>query len=227
MSERILCVPDIHFPWVDVGGMNELFSFAKDFKPDHIVQIGDALDQYTWSRFTRDIDYISPMEELAEAQDMYHSFWQFMVSLDAECVQMLGNHDVRIAKMADTKYPEIAAVLSHLGLYEKLYGHPGVTLIRNPRKVHMIRDVGFHHGDFLRTMVPGKRAQYLGYSVVFGHTHRQWVMPLPDAGGIFEMNVGTLSDDNAKPLQYTGVDKPWQVKGWGYLEDSKPHLVTL
>lgn len=229
LTKNVLIVPDTHFPWADYFGLSEMMKFAGLHSWDLIIQLGDAIDQYSWSRFSRDMSLTTPANELARAMEDYQSMWAGLKRLapDARYVQLLGNHDVRIIKQAQAKYPEVESVLSALGFYEKVYGVEGVELVDNQRTIFRYDGVAYHHGDFLRTMVPGKRAQHLGESVVFGHTHRQWLVNLPDAGGIFELNAGALSDTNAKPLQYTSTDKPWQVEGWACILDGRPQIVRL
>lgn len=230
---KILVIPDLHFPWTLMSGLDVAFEWAKENQPDIVIQIGDAFDQYTWSRFPRELDVMLPASELQQARELYTAMWGTFKYLcpGAELIQMLGNHDTRIIKQAANRYPEIVTVLNHLGFYKSMYGAEGVQLIVNPREI-LYREsggkrIGFHHGDFMRTMVPGKRAQFLGESIVFGHTHRQWLVPLPSGGGSFEMCAGTLSDSAAVPLQYTAISSPWQVEGFGYIIDGAPGLVTL
>lgn len=50
-KEYILCLADLHCPFVDVGLLNLILSLAKDVRVDHLFLLGDFVDFYGLSRF--------------------------------------------------------------------------------------------------------------------------------------------------------------------------------
>lgn len=50
---KILILGDTHFPWVSKRALEKVYEFAKEFKPSHIVQMGDLYDFLSHSKFPR------------------------------------------------------------------------------------------------------------------------------------------------------------------------------
>lgn len=228
---KVLAVPDVHAPWQDVKQVEEIISAAKAERPDVVIQLGDFYDSYTFSRFSRNMDFITPADELRLGRESFQTFWSAVqwAAPNASCVQLLGNHDVRIRKQVSEKFPELNAVLTALD-FESLWRAPGVELHLPARDFYWIDGVAYHHGDGIRSMAVGARVKECLSSIVHGHTHRAHIVWLPRWGGqqLFEMACGNIAYGSAIPLQYTASNVPSTTNGFGIIEDGrKPRFIPL
>src|SRR5262245_65570157 len=94
---KILCLGDIHFPFHNRGALDRVYRFADKLKPTHIVQQGDLLDQFAFSRYPKVLK-IDPEKELALGRMHAENMWAHFKGL--HCYQLMGNHDERILKKA-------------------------------------------------------------------------------------------------------------------------------
>lgn len=51
---KIAVIPDTHFPYCDDKKIGQTRAGIRQFKPDVIIQVGDLLDQVSFSSFPRD-----------------------------------------------------------------------------------------------------------------------------------------------------------------------------
>ena len=59
-SMKVACVlPDIHFPFQDKNALKVALDLINYVKPSVIIQVGDLVDCYSISRFSKDPDRIS------------------------------------------------------------------------------------------------------------------------------------------------------------------------
>lgn len=102
MAERIVVIGDIHFPWVNQKSLACIYDFIKYIAPTMVVQIGDLYDLYSFSKFPRSHDIMTPKDELTQANADAHQMWDKIrrIAPRAKLIQLLGNHDSRIAKRA-------------------------------------------------------------------------------------------------------------------------------
>lgn len=230
MGVKVLAVPDAHFPWADIKQLDEVIAAAHAEQPDYIVNLGDTYDFYCFSRFTRNLDFITPGDELRRGREHYQTMWKALqwVAPRAKCVQLLGNHDMRLRIQTAHKFPEMNSVLDALGLEDFFWGADGVEVQNGPRPFYFIDEVGYHHGDWLRSMTIGARVKDALHSVVFGHTHKAWVTWLPRRSGqLFEMSCGNIGYTQALPFLYPPSDIPATTNGFGIVDGRKPRFVPL
>lgn len=225
-SPRILAVGDTHFPFVDVDKALEVVKIAKDLKPNVIIQIGDLYDMYTFSRFAKSVNYITPEKELKEGRAMAVDFWKQLreASPKAKCYQLIGNHaTTRIIKMALSKAPELATLL-HFPLAE-IMKFPGVVSMENHRSELYINDIAVIHGWSTK---PGFHMSYFNQSVILGHSHLGGVVYRARKNKtIFELNCGHIADSNTLPLQYGETLTTNWVAGCGWYDDKGPRFINL
>lgn len=88
---RILVLGDVHLPFTNWDCVKAASEFAKAYKPNLIVQIGDLVDSYNWSLFKKSTDAPSPHEEMELAID---SFYKLMYSFPKKLGWQIleGNH---------------------------------------------------------------------------------------------------------------------------------------
>jgi len=223
--KKVLAIPDLHFPWHSVDGLSAVYALIDKEKPDVIVQLGDLYDQFSFSKFSRSHDLLTPSEEISEGRECAMNLW---TNIRKNCkrttrlIQLLGNHDDRVAKRIAEKVPEIACLLQ--SSQNSLFKFPSVETILDSRHELMIDGVIYTHG-FLAS---GKHVSYFQRSVVHGHTHRGGLYTLEQAGRtLFELDCGFLADRYAVPLRYTPTTTTRWNLGLGLIDSLGPRFIPL
>ncbi len=224
-KQRIVIFGDIHFPFHHEKALKEALYIAKQFKPTHVVQIGDLYDQYAFSRFSKK-NLELPEEELKRGRVASVEFWD---SISSSCggktkrLQILGNHDIRMFKRAQERLPEVQDLIKEKT--EELYTFKGVTTVFDDREVTQIGDVAFHHGYLSKL---GDHAKYFGKSTVVGHSHTGGVVYQQYEGKvIYELNAGYLADQTAEPLKYRPTSTSKWTLGLGTIDELGPRFIPL
>lgn len=222
---RLLAVGDVHAPFADPAKLKATYALARDFKPTHIWQCGDGYDMYSFSRFPKSVDLITPKQELLEGKAQLKTMWQELqkASPKAKCYQSRGNHSARIVKKMLANAPEFESLLdgpiSELTEFEGVHDmktHRGEIELGNMLLVHgWSSKIGFH-------------ADYFGQNVVCGHSHHGGVSYKARKGQpIWELNCGFVADINALPLQYGESKTNSWVAGVGIVDKYGPRFVPL
>jgi len=216
-QNKVLAIPDLHFPWVDKEALEKVYKAVRKEKPTHIVQMGDLFDQYMFGRFDKNLNLIAPENEIVTAREMAVNFWKKVkqIAPRAKCYQLLGNHDIRLLKQCAKKLPESYHFLKDA--HNNLYDFKGVETMKSERDFLKIDDVYFVHGW------QAKHIRHFKGSVVRAHDHQAWVYQIGNQvnayGGIvykdattrivrqghttFEISCGMLADDSLLPFDYT------------------------
>lgn len=221
--QKVLCVPDLHLPWVDSDGLSAVYLAIEREKPTVVIQLGDLYDMYAHSKFPRNQDLCTPKEEICEAREGAENFWNNVKKMSASIrrIQILGNHDSRPSKRIQERYPEIA----HLSGIDDLFEFPGVESVLDTRCEFQIDGVIYTHGHFTRH---GQHAAYYLKSVVHGHTHRGNVSFQKVHGKIFwELDCGHLADEGSEPLQYQATKTTKWTRGFGIVDSLGPRFIPL
>jgi predicted phosphodiesterase len=224
-KKTVLAVPDLHLPWVDWKKVNRLYDFVKEEKIDVIIQLGDLYDQFSYSKFARSHDLMTPHEEISEAREGAVNFWKTMRRLKpkSELIQLTGNHDIRLLSRAAERYPEIASFLSKIST--DLYTFPNVKTIYDARDGVKIEDVLYIHGYLTQL---GAHMKHFGCNVVHGHTHRAGSLFLNFMGQtLWELDCGFLADRKEAPLMYGQTKHMNWVEGFGVVDPGGPRFITL
>jgi UDP-2,3-diacylglucosamine pyrophosphatase LpxH len=225
-SPRILAIGDVHFPFCDREKVLKLYSYVKQFKPNVIVQIGDLYDMYTFSKFSRSVDLITPAEEIRQGKSMAEAFWRNLqrnASPGAKCFQLRGNHSARIVKRLLEKAPEYESLLHEP--ISKLTEFDNVRDMKSHRSELTINDIVFVHGWSCKL---GFHMNYYGKSVVCGHSHHGGlVYKSQKLAPLFELNCGHIADENALPLQYGETQTTNWVGGFGWIDAYGPRFIHL
>ena len=220
----VLCVPDLHFPWADKQALKEVYRAIRREKPNVVIQLGDLYDQYVFSRYDRDMNLITPEDEVKLAKKQATEFWAEVHKIvpRARKIQLIGNHDVRVRKRVMEKLPELATILDVKGM---LYTWPHVEVLPSDKDSVEIDGVVYTHGWMTKL---GDHMKYFGKSVVHGHSHKPGLCYAPTKNGFhFEMDVGFLADEKSTPLSYTSSKHSKWLKAYGVVEDGMPRLVIL
>lgn len=224
-KRKILLLGDVHFPFHSPEALEKVYEFAQREQPDDIIQVGDLYDFLAHSKFPRSHNVFSAREEERLARQEAEKMWAKLKELcpNANCHQLIGNHDLRPLKRILEAYPE-AEDWAQVR-WEELMTFPGVTTYFDSRTPLEIDGILFCHG-FL-----GKQMAHLDHfqqNVVFGHLHKLWCAYKRVNGKvIFEMCCGFLADPESKALTYTPSKFSNYSLGFGYIDEYGPRVIYL
>ncbi len=212
---RVLILGDLHFPFHNKEACKVVWKRICEVKYTHIIQIGDLLDQYSFTRFAKKNIFL-PDRELKFGRELAVEMWDKIVKQQpgAVCVQLLGNHDVRAVKRAQEKLPEAQDIVRDSLL--ELYQFEGVYTVQDPRQEYFIDDICFLHG--YRSKL-GDHTKFMHKSTVHGHTHRGGMLPVPINGKtLWELDVGYLADCTKEPMAYSEQKTNNWTLGFGEID---------
>ena len=226
MTLRVVAFGDLHFPFAHKRKVAAALSLVKRLKPDAVVQVGDAYDLFSFSRFPRSQSVITPRDEISRARADAEQFWaaaRAAAGKGVECYQLLGNHDERLVKRVMASLPEFEPFLEEI--HARLWKFDGVTTQLSEREELMLDGVCYMHG-FRKH---GDHTRHNGMSTVCGHSHLGGVVySRLGPKTLWELNAGYLGDPNSKALSYTRQRRiqTW-THGVGVIDSDGPRFVPL
>jgi predicted phosphodiesterase len=218
-TRKVFVISDTHFPFHSKSGYRKMLEALEKEQPDVVVQIGDLLDQYVFSKYTRSPN-ISLEQDLvkglAKAQQMWATIQHLVPGV--ECYQLLGNHDVRMAKRIAEKLPELGDLIST----SDIYAFENVTLLPSDREYLLLDGVVYTHGHLSKSI---DHAKHFNKPTVHGHRHRPTIEF--DSAKLWSMDVGYMADSKSLPLSYTQTRLSKWTMACGVVENGKPRLIIL
>jgi predicted phosphodiesterase len=221
---RVLFLSDTHFPHVNKESLKKTLKLVKKYKPTHVIQCGDLLDMYSFSRYEKDANFTSPDSELQQGLEMARKMWADIRKIvpRAKCIQLIGNHEDRLNKTIARKAPELANLCKSI---QDLYNFKGVQVLKSSKQHIEIDGVIYTHGHYTKL---GDHAKFYRKSCVHGHSHRVGLYYEQTVDGlIWEMDCGYLADKDALPLQYTQSKFSKWVMAVGLIDQGQPQLITV
>lgn len=219
---KVLFIPDIHAPFQDEKAINALIAFAKYWKPETVIYLGDVIDFYAISSFVKD-----PARSL-EVQDEIDSAIKVIAKINSaingsQKFFIEGNHEFRLQKFLWSRASELSG-LRNLTVPALLQLDSfGIKYVKEGRM--KFRGMVIKHGDIVRKFgayTAKGEFEATGMSGISGHTHRLAVYPQTNESGSYMwMECGCLCKLNAEYLR--GKIPNWQ-QGFGigyYKEGSK------
>jgi predicted phosphodiesterase len=167
---KILVLPDIHVPYHCESAIEAAIQLGEIFQPDEVIQLGDLLDCYTLSTYSRSSYRQGNISlEINQAKDLLDKIKKRTGAKRATLLE--GNHEARIRKYVLSKAPELAS-LKQLRVDHMLeLGDIGWSFIPE-HKFYQINDVFFTHGEYANMHSAKKHIDEYRVTVVHGHTHR-------------------------------------------------------
>jgi predicted phosphodiesterase len=186
---NILTIPDVHIPYQDKRALNLAYKVAQTLKPEVIVFIGDFIDCYRVSEYTKDpTRQTNTKQELEQGRKILKQF--------AKCCDEYffcqGNHEVRLQNYIASRAPELYGLIS---VQEELdIPRANWTSYREIKKIgkcHWSHEVGYCGLNSMRQSLDA-----FGGNLVYGHTHNAGILYSGNLRGErhFVMNVGWLGD---------------------------------
>jgi len=216
---KVFVISDTHFPFHSKAAYKKLIAAIKKEKPTHVVQIGDLLDQYVFSKYSKSNE-ITTSDDIDQGLKYAEAMWKEIKRIvpKAKCYQLLGNHDLRMAKRISEKLPELSTLYSHLDIYS----FPGVTTLESDRDYLEIDGVVYVHGWLSKSI---DHAKFFNKPTVHGHRHRPCIEF--DSSKLWSMDVGYMADKTSLPLQYTQSKFSKWTMACGVVENKQPRLIVL
>ena len=204
-GERVGVLADIHIPYHDNVALETALSYLDEFKPNTIVLLGDMLDFYKVSRFTKKIGRHSVGSELGQGRMFLQNLrYRFP---GAKIIYLEGNHENRLERYILENAAEIADLMEDL-LISKL-GLVG-SCVEYRAYFFSIGKLFYLHGH---EKAGGGNAEHICNVVfrqtldhtIFGHHHRQQekVFKRIDGGTLWTGGVGYL----AGPMEYAPLNQ--------------------
>lgn len=223
-AHRVFVLPDLHCPWHDEEALKVIYQDIKKYKPTIVVQLGDALDLYSFSKYARSHNLLTPDEELKKGKKDLEKMWAKIRSIAprARCFQLLGNHELRAVKRLYETCPALESLFS----MDDVFAYKGVTVLKNEHDELVIDGVHYIHG-YLSGV--GGHLRKLGVNIVSGHSHRPYVhWENLQGGSKFELNAGYLGDPSAPVFKYGMANKHNWLRAYGTVDrDKGPQVVIL
>jgi predicted phosphodiesterase len=222
---RIAVVGDTHHPWASWSCLNQAAKIIKKESPDIIVQMGDAYDFYSWTRWAKDLNLMTPEEEIQKGRRDFERMWSMLLGSVPHCseaYQLLGNHDDRVLKQVADKYGEVTAWFDHLD-FRKHWRFEGVTLQESSKEELVLHDIVFQHGHAKE----GSHFRHNLMNTVVGHLHRGYTIFDRIRGGvIWELNAGSMIDKTSKVFDYVpGRKFSRYTNGLGFIDEMGPRFI--
>lgn len=216
--EKILFVPDCHVPYQDKRALDLVLKVGKEFKPNHVILLGDLVDFYTVSSYSRDPNRALQLDvEVAEAKKELRRLKDLGAKNN---VFIAGNHCDRLTRYLMEKAPELYNVISIPSILElDKIGFKYIPYKDNYSlgKLHVTHDCG-NAGRYAIQ----KALDTFQKNIVIGHTHRTSYVVEGNADG--EAHVGTsfgwLGDaEKADYMHKIKAKRDWSLGfGIGYLD---------
>lgn len=240
MTERVLILPDTHFPDVDKRLWKTILKAIQVVQPDEIIHIGDLMDYPQPSRWTKGTraefegsvyedseraikEIIAPLREVFDGPIRIHE----------------GNHDLRTRVYMEKYAPALAK--TDIFNFEKLLRFDDFGIEKAPDFYEVAPGWLTTHGHLggIRLnqnagLTALNAAKKIGKSIVMGHTHRAGICSFTtgvggDTSTITGVEVGHIMDPK-KVTYLKGATGNWQ-QGLAMLTlDGKhvtPHLVPV
>lgn len=222
---------DIHIPFQDDKTVKLVFDCLADYQPKNVVLLGDILDCYSISRFTKDP---SRMRSLQYEIDMFYKYMKDLRKIlpNSNIYYILGNHEARLMKL----------ILDNPGLYGLDALEPSVLfrldelgIIYREKKV-VIDGFTYYHGDVVRKCAGySAKAEYEDHrmsSGVSGHCFSEDVEILTTSGWkrVLDTEVGeTVATINkiTKAFEWNVVKDKFVYDNYKELYQIKSSVVDL
>lgn len=211
-GKRILVISDIHIPYHNVEALNLALEYGKQKKADSIVILGDFLDMYQISRFSRSPENPSVAEEVKLGVQVLKYIRKKFPNVEMTFVE--GNHDLRMSNyvQANSELFGLEAIKLENLLKLKDFGITYINEKRFLKAGKLILAHGHELGLSTGGVNPSRTVLLKTFSnVLFGHFHKtsEYITSKLDGEMLGCWSIGHLSD----PSPYYMPVNQWN---WGF-----------
>lgn len=220
-NTRILCVPDLHFPFCHIDALDFLHKLKVTLKPTKIICLGDELDYSAMNFHESNSDMPSAGHELSLGLgyiDTLHELFPKMQLLHSNH----GSMAYRRAKHAGMPLHLLKSYNEVLGVPSDDWSWHGEIILELPNG----QKCKFIHGISSNILAA---SQSFGMSLVQGHHHQLFELRYWNAGyGLnFAITSGCLIDDDSMAFSYNKLQVKRPLIGVTFIDNSMPHLIPM
>jgi len=213
--KRLFIVSDVHSPFTDERAWRLVMDALADFKPDVFVSLGDFMDCFSVSSYSKDPSRaLSLKDEVETAARMLDEIDER--AQGARRIYCNGNHEDRLQRYLQDKAPELFSLIDIsklLRLEDRGWEFVPYKQFAKLGKLHLTHDVG----------AAGKYAVYRAMDafqspVITGHVHRLAYIVEGDATGDSRVSAmfGWLGDiAQVDYMHRIKAQRDW-AHGFGY-----------
>lgn len=211
MDATALVLSDLHYPFADQAYISIATKLIKQLQPDHLIQLGDALDFSAISSYLKEVGHESRIEDELAQYNSQLDKWQKIMKRGSYFRQLEGNHSARLAKYIAKHCRDLHGIV---GTIPELLRFKERSLASNIKYVWhpynkwdscRIGDVYFHHGFYFDKNVAANNLTRYGVKFVQGHAHRY---SYAADGDIWSVCLGHGSD--ARKTAHINAPNQWQ-----------------
>ena len=220
-NNRILVYSCLHFPFHDKRVFDFLNELEREYRFDRVIDLGDTVDQYSFSRYTKSPAALSASEEIKRAKKCIATLGSIFPKVDV----MSSNHCDRLYSRAMINgipreyikpYREILEAPTDWKWYKDL----SITIDKTRDKVYFCHEKGANALSL---------AKSISMNVVMGHLHstagvNYFNNPLKE---MFAVQTGCLVSDKGPPFEYNKKHVFRPVKAACIIIDGVPEIRRL
>jgi predicted phosphodiesterase len=206
-----IIVPDIHVPYHSAKSVKMVTALIKELKPDGLVQLGDFVDNFQLSKYSKDPGRRNLIADDIEDFKGILNEWARHLKTGAHVHLLEGNHEKRLKTYIADKCRELHGLvpdwptLLGLELRNKAGRHKWHWHPYERWNSCQIGDVVLHHGFYYNEHCAAKALAKYKCNFIFGHTHRlQYVSD----GTHYACTLGHIS--NEKETAHNPTPTGWQ-----------------
>lgn len=215
---RVLVIGDIHEPVRHPKYLDFCRDLRKKYRTNETIFIGDIIDNHAISFHAKHPELPGPTDEyeltLEKIQDWYKHFPKATI--------MLGNHDLRILRLAETVNIPARFLRNHSEIWRTKNWKYQYDL--------MIDKVHYYHGEGCKGVNPAfTRARSSSLSICIGHAHSaagtKWIVD--KYARRFGLDVGTGIDVTKLQFAYGKHIQQRPVLSAAVILDGIPHHIIM
>ncbi len=192
MNATALVLSDLHYPYHSEEYISIATKLIKILKPDHVCQIGDALDAGGISSYIQDPSSDNTFKKEIDLYNKQLDIWQKSMKKGSTFHQLEGNHSQRLGRFIAKNCREIHDIVKTVPelLRLKERSKEGVKFIWHPLKIWnscRLGDVYIHHGQYFDKNLATSNLDRYGVKFIQGHSHR---FAMASNGKIWSVSLG-------------------------------------
>jgi hypothetical protein len=217
---------DIHFPWHNLHALTLALRVVYELQPDNVVQIGDLYDLYSFSKYPRSLNLMTPEAELLAGRAAAEEMWKAVhkASPASKCWQLWGNHDSRVQRRTLEKLPVMETFVAMR--MRDLMTFEGVTTTDSQNKELILDGIHYIHGHLSKV---GDHVRETRVCTVAGDLHVGGSHYIGYEGSVhWELRVGWLGDWRAPVYSYHGRKRAHKTTlGVGVVDAFGPRFIEF
>lgn len=204
--KTFLVVPDIHVPFHCRKYIKLVTKIIKHINPDGLVQLGDALDAFQISTYSKDPSRRNLLAEDIEDYKQILNEWARNLKPHSHIHLLCGNHEQRLERYIASNCRDLHGLvpgwktLLGIDIRNKVGQHHWHWHPYHKWNSCQIGDCVLMHGFYFNQHVAATCLQKYRTNVIFGHTHR---LQFIHDGTHWACSLGHGSDENDTAHQPT------------------------